>query len=72
MVQDSAGRFIEARARHISYDLGGACIGLYKFKNTPANAVCARLMELADHDAGVNMQNVQSEVFVHNLTVAAA
>ena len=55
VVQDGAGKFIEARARHISYDIAGACVGLYKVKNAPANEICARLTELADHDAGINI-----------------
>lgn len=56
VVNDSEGRFVEAKARHISYDLMGAVIpGAYAVENMPAQAVCAQLLLRADHDCGVSM-----------------
>ena len=56
VVSDSEGRFVEAKARHISYDLMGAVIpGAYAVENVSAQAVCAQLLLRADHDCGVSM-----------------
>lgn len=49
--RNSAQRTVTAFAQHISYDLKGVFVaGEYKPENVAANAVCARIMELADHE----------------------
>lgn len=54
VASDSAGRFIEARARHISYDIAGAVVnGPCVLENVPAAQACAQFLALADHDPGV-------------------
>ncbi len=56
VIRDSHGRFIEARARHISYDLASASVaGKLDFKNKPVAQVINALKQLADHETGINI-----------------
>lgn len=49
--RNSSRRSVTAYAQHISYDLKGVFVaGEYKPENVAANVVCARIMELADHE----------------------
>ncbi len=53
---DSAGRYVEAHARHISCDLAGAivCKPLV-FEGIPAQEAVAEIIKNADHDAGIEV-----------------
>jgi len=56
VVSDSEGRYVEARARHISYDLGAAVVnGKLSAESMDARELCARMAEMADHETGVNI-----------------
>lgn len=49
--RNSGQRTVTAFAQHISYDLKGVFVeGEYAPENVAANVVCARIMELADHE----------------------
>ncbi|MBE5799346.1 MAG: hypothetical protein E7321_05275 [Clostridiales bacterium] len=56
VVNDSEGRFVEAKARHISYDLMGVVVnGKYQIENVSARTACSRFLEMADHDCGISI-----------------